>query len=222
MNAPANVNGEIAQRARFLYRDIGGLGGQLQRWRPYVCPFGPIIDAVSPGSRVLDIGCGGGLYLGLLADAQKLDYGVGVDVSETGIRMARHMSAENGFMDNLEFHCLRTGDPLPAGPFDVVTLIDVLHHVPAADQRAFLIEASRRVRTGGRLVVKEISTRPRWRAIANKIHDLLLARQWVHHITGKEIMDVVDGTTNSGVWTSPVQINMLWYGHTLMVFEKNS
>lgn len=193
----------------------------LQRWRPYICPFGPILNSIGRGANVLDIGCGGGLFLGLLADAGRLGQGIGVDTSETGIALARQMQAQNGFKTNLEFNQVEAGEALPAGQFDVVTLIDVLHHIPAMAQNDTIAQAIQRVRPGGRLIVKDIATRPRWRAAANQLHDLLLARQWVRHISAEEIMTAVTVQNVAGAWANTARINTLWYGHMFMVFDRS-
>jgi 2-polyprenyl-3-methyl-5-hydroxy-6-metoxy-1,4-benzoquinol methylase len=210
----------VAARARHLFREADGLNGALQRWRPYVCPFGPLIEAVPPGAVVLDIGCGGGLFLGLLADAERLGRGVGVDTSDAGIATANRMRESNALQQTLEFHRTDASDRPPGGPYDVVTLIDVLHHLPPATQRKALVDACVMVRPGGRLIVKEIATRPRWRAVANRIHDLIIARQWVHHIAPDAIMDALAAADIAGSWVPTRRFDTLWYGHVVMVFDK--
>ena len=75
---------------------------------------------VSPGLRVLDLGCGTGGLLAALEPAR----GVGVDLSEGMIRIARDTHPE------LEFHVGDVEDPsiLAAieGPFDVIVLSDLV------------------------------------------------------------------------------------------------
>ena len=212
--------GEIAGRAAHLYRNLNSPTALLQRWRPYICPFGPILDTIGSGANVLDIGCGGGLFLGLLADAGQLEQGIGVDTSSAGIALAKQMQVQNGFKTGLNFNHIEAGEALPAGQFDTVTLIDVLHHIPAAAQNDTIAQAIQRVRPGGRFIVKDIATRPRWRAAANQLHDLLLARQWVRHMNEQEIMSAIDTRNIGGSWSNTLRINTLWYGHHLMVFER--
>ena len=66
----------------------------------------------------------------------------------------------------------------PSGPFDIVSVIDVMHHVPTIAQRTVIERAASRLKPGGLLVYKDMVERPRWRAWKNRLHDLVLARQW--------------------------------------------
>ena len=78
-----------------------------------------------------------------------------------------------------------------------------------------------RVRPGGKLIVKEIATRPRWRALANQLHDLILARQWVQHIHEDDIRSGIDVRQVPGSWLPEVRINTFWYGHIVLIFERS-
>src|SRR6266576_3469231 len=63
-----------------------------------------------------------------------------------------------------------------------VSMIDVMHHVPPSFQKEFLLTACRHVRPSGLLIYKDMCRRPRWRAAANRLHDLVLARQWINYL----------------------------------------
>lgn len=67
----------------------------------------------------------------------------------------------------------------PQGAVDVVTMIDVMHHLPQEIRQAFVEAAAARLAPGGRFVYKDMDKRPVWRALWNNLHDLLLAREWV-------------------------------------------
>ena len=86
-------------------------------------------------------------------------------------------------MRNVQFLHASGPDEWPAGLFDVVCLIDVLHHVPVVIQGAFFLEAASRVKQGGLLIYKDMAERPLWRALANRMHDLVLARQWINYVS---------------------------------------
>ena len=115
----------------------------MMKYRPFICPFedlGPYPE----GASVLDIGCGCGLFLPALAFAGKRIAGVGVDAAPDAIRAATlaARTAEIAKADSaLSFESAARMEAWPAGEFDVVSLIDVLHHIPAAQQRAFVTAA---------------------------------------------------------------------------------
>ena len=95
--------------------------------------------------RVLDYGCGTGQLLLQLAD--KIDEGVGVDISSAAISDAPRR-------ENLAFQVIQPGDPLPLedGSFDKVILLDVLEHVRLPEE---ILQDCRRVtKQGGQLLIE--------------------------------------------------------------------
>lgn len=132
-------------------------------WRPAVSRFflgfrGPnaaqekqlTIDMleVSPGDRVLDVGCGPGNYTGDLADASGSGLVVGIDASEVMVATAARRSGRA----NLAY--LR-GDacalPFEDGTFDVACSVGVIHLLEQP-MRA-LEEIIRVLAPGGRLAI---------------------------------------------------------------------
>jgi len=156
--------------------------------------------------------------VGALARMGRIRGGVGFDYSAEGIRVAQAMAKTLPAACNLRFQQLSAMDAWPQGAFTVVSLIDVMHHVPVASQREVFRTAARVLQPGARLIFKDIAPRPRWRAFANTLHDLLLARQWVHYLPMSTILDWAreDGL----VFIRSYVANRLWYGHHFAVFER--
>jgi hypothetical protein len=99
-------------------------------------------------------------------------------------------------------------------------MIDVLHHCPPAIQRTFFEAACDRVRPGGRLIYKDMCRSPLWMAWANRIHDLLKARQWNHYVP---INDVEEwGAARGFRVIGSERINMHAYGHELLILERKT
>jgi 2-polyprenyl-3-methyl-5-hydroxy-6-metoxy-1,4-benzoquinol methylase len=198
--------------------------GQRWRWRvlqslrPYICPFGEVLDLVPQHSRVLDVGCGSGVFLLLLASLGRIASGRGFDVSRDAIRAAQQASAAVPKEAGLTFEERAIEAGIPQGDWGVVSVIDVIHHVPPAHQAAFVKALCEAVPPGARLIVKDMVATPRWRALANRVHDLLLARQWVHHVAPVAVEQWVAGSGLRCIHRSST--NMLWYGHWTLVFER--
>jgi ubiquinone/menaquinone biosynthesis C-methylase UbiE len=108
--------------------------------------------------RVLDVGCGTGFVIGLLADSFDEIHGIDptramldkVDVSSGNVTL------HEGVVESL---------PFPDGWFDLVTAYSVFHHL--ADHRPALAETARVLRPGGVLYVDLEPNRSFWSAIAD-------------------------------------------------------
>jgi 2-polyprenyl-3-methyl-5-hydroxy-6-metoxy-1,4-benzoquinol methylase len=215
---------ECANLARKLYVDGPLLPRKMQHFRPYICPFEALVDFVPGGARVLDIGCGAGLFLGLAATLKPKLAGFGLDASATAIEAARCMARRRDecstYKGRLAFEKVSTEDCWPEGPFDLVSMIDVVHHIPPARQKKFIEEAAKRVAPGGILLHKDMCSRPLWRAAANRLHDLALARQWIHELNTEAAKACVCTAAFEVIHAE--RINRLWYGHDLIVFRKTS
>lgn len=209
----------LSRIAEKLYPKGPALFRALQRYRPYICPFEELIPEVPVGASVLDIGCGGGLFLGLIDATGLKPEGVGFDVSAPAIRLAESMAAgirKRG--GHLQFRRLEPDMSWPGGKFDVVSMIDVIHHVPRSAQEDVIRRACRKVKPGGTFLYKDMVGRPRWRALANRMHDLVLARQWIHYVSAG---DVESWAADEGMNLARSElINRLWYGHELRVFRR--
>ena len=192
----------------------------ILKYRPFICPLEELLPFVPDGSSVLDIGCGCGLFLLALAFAGKRISGVGIDTAPDAIRAAR-LAARTAEIaatgSTLSFETACGTEEWPAGQFDVVSLIDVVHHVPGARQRSFVAAAAARVRPGGVLIYKDMCGRPVWRSCANRLHDLLLARQWIRY---REMDEVREWAGSLGLMPRVRRdFVRLWYGHELCVFS---
>jgi 2-polyprenyl-3-methyl-5-hydroxy-6-metoxy-1,4-benzoquinol methylase len=180
-----------------------------------------LLSLVPDYASVLDIGCGSGLFLGLALQYGKAIRAYGIDVSRDALKMAEQMR-ENGLSREqarrLTLHLSNGIADWPEEKFDMVSLIDMMHHV-ALDQRQAVFEAAMvRVKPGGILLYKDMCRRPRWRALLNSLHDLVLARLW---ITYTPISQVESAAEQFGLIESRSEtINRLWYGHELRVYQR--
>jgi SAM-dependent methyltransferase len=114
--------------------------------------FGRASRAACQGP-LLDVGCGGGLFLGMMRE--RGFHVVGLDVSQEAARSAwqRHGApAICGTLDRA---------PLGACTFACITMFHVLEHL--SNPREFLIAAHRLLMAGGRLVV-QVPNAASWQA----------------------------------------------------------
>src|SRR5581483_1039540 len=109
---------------------------------------------VTPGSRVLYVGCGVGRWSRLLAGRGATV--TGVDISPTMIGEARRRARAEGVAEHCRFEVSDISDLQVDGEFDLVLGVTVLQHIldPKA-LRSALVGMSSRVADGGRIVLLE-------------------------------------------------------------------
>ena len=110
--------------------------------------------------RILEIGCGFGLFGAYLAARDPSVRYHGIDLNAKRIVMAREAAGRLG-LDNARFdQGDARADLVLDAEYDAVLMMDLLHHVPD-DAKVRLIEtATSRLAPGGHLVMKDITTRP--------------------------------------------------------------
>jgi methionine biosynthesis protein MetW len=86
-----------------------------------------VSEIVSPGSSVLDLGCGDGSFLTCLCDLVPDLRVKGADVSMTALEVARKRGIEAFSLD------LADPDAGIPGSYDIVTALDVIEHLPDAE-----------------------------------------------------------------------------------------
>lgn len=112
------------------------------------------------GGRAVDLGCGSGRFLGLLAD--RYDEVLAVDAAPRMIELARERHPQPRIR-------YRVGDlweitPDAEGTFDLVFSVNTLHHL-GPDPAAYLAHVRRLLRPGGRIVVVDcVRHTPAWAA----------------------------------------------------------
>jgi ubiquinone/menaquinone biosynthesis C-methylase UbiE len=120
------------------------------RWRTVENSAAYLIDRLTPGTTVLDVGCGPGTITADLARRVAPGQAVGVDASADVVATAtRDHVASNLSFRLADVYALDELD----GPFDVVHAHQVLQHL--ADPVAALVEMRRVCRPGGTVAVRD-------------------------------------------------------------------
>jgi 2-polyprenyl-3-methyl-5-hydroxy-6-metoxy-1,4-benzoquinol methylase len=187
--------------------------------RPVVCPFEPILGAIPSGTTVLDVGCGVGTLLVSLALRGDLATGTGCDLNPASIEVAR-MAASQLKGNHLEFFVANSPAEIPGGLFDVVTLIDVMHHVEPSAQRAFFAACVDRIGPEGMLVYKDMADRPLWKSLFNRLHDAVFARQFIHYVPLEVIKDWANDLSLA-LHHEVAYSQLIAYAHELLVFRRS-
>jgi 2-polyprenyl-6-hydroxyphenyl methylase / 3-demethylubiquinone-9 3-methyltransferase len=150
--------------------ELAKFGALAHRWWDPESEFKPLHD-INPlrvgwvdriagglrGKRVVDVGCGGGIFAEALA---ALGANVmGIDLSEKGIGVARLHQYESG--TNVDYRLVAAESlalEMPAA-FDVVTCLELLEHVP--EPASTVAACAALARSGGVVVFSTLNRNPK-------------------------------------------------------------
>jgi SAM-dependent methyltransferase len=162
---------EVADYHGSVYRELPGrlrgrpLGSYLPQYdeviarssrlvEPFVAPFVRRVVSRSLPGRLLEIGCGSGVYLRHAATASPSLTGIGIDISDRVVAIAKANLNSWGIDDRFEviaadIHSL-TGN---ADSFGLITLYNNIYYFSPTTRPSLLEDIRRRIEPGGRLVV---------------------------------------------------------------------
>jgi 2-polyprenyl-3-methyl-5-hydroxy-6-metoxy-1,4-benzoquinol methylase len=101
----------------------GYLANLVESWLP---ALDGVVEKLTAGARVADIGCGHGASTILMANAFPASTFLGSDYHEDSIKAARRAAERAGVADRVEFE-VATAKDFGGGPFDLVCVFDALH-----------------------------------------------------------------------------------------------
>lgn len=133
------------------------------------------LAARAEGADLLDVGCGHGVLVALLAVGFPERRVVGIDPDERKIAWAQ---ASVGRSPNVQLDAC-TVEALAArrpGSFDTVLVADVLYLLEALDWQPFLKAVRKLLRPGGRLVLKEAEDDGSWRVRKALLQEQLMVK----------------------------------------------
>jgi 2-polyprenyl-3-methyl-5-hydroxy-6-metoxy-1,4-benzoquinol methylase len=137
-----------------------------------------VISSAFPAKRILEVGCGDGSFAQRLLERYPEAEYTGIDVSAEPGRLFRGDAARATFtsIDSTSF--LATGPE----PFDLVAIVDVIHHVPHELRDAVLSDVRALTAPGGHYAIKE------WEPTRGPVHLACYAAD--RYITGDRISHV--------------------------------
>ena len=112
---------------------------------------------LSPGDRLLEIGCGWGAHL-IHAARHFGTHATGVTISPSQVELGQKRVAESGVADQID---LREQDyrEIADVPYDAISSIGMFEHVGVDNTGEFLDVVNRNLRPGGRVLLHSITTR---------------------------------------------------------------
>ncbi len=154
-----------------------------------------VMDLLLPSEgRILDVGCGFGLFAAYFGQTQPDRAILGVDPDGKRVVTATNVAKKLGLTQHT-FLAADANDPRVEGPFDAVYCLDVMHHVPEDQQVALLAHIKSLLAPGGIFVMKDITTDPPAQLLFTEFLDRVMVgwneplcyrhhREWGEILTG--------------------------------------
>ena len=171
-----------------LDKDVGFINRLKSIYRPYICPFDDLLNLIPEHQHILDIGCGVGTLLQLVAQYRKPLSLAGLETTPSMIEGV--CSWFNRYSPNILIRLeAYDGTNLPTwiSDYEYVFLIDVLHHVPRARQTTFLEKLFHLLKPGAKLIIKDIDADEQFWCLFNKLHDMVVSREISHEVAATQL-----------------------------------
>jgi SAM-dependent methyltransferase len=146
-----------------------------------IVPLVPNSTAFESGIDLLDVGCGSGRVVNLLAEHYPKSRFRGYDISVDGIGAAREEARAKG-LENVSFEVRDVGELDEAERYDVITAFDAIHDQAAP--RKVLLNVARALKTGGTFLMQDIGACTHHRGnVEHPIGPLLYTVSCMHCMT---------------------------------------
>ncbi len=186
-----------------------------------ICPLLALESFVPVRGRIVDLGCGSGLFPFILKLGSPLREIIGLDFDPKKLAQAAKVQAGASLCQFVQADLSQSDFPAA----DVYTLVDVLYLIPYSQQADILSKCYELLPAGGYILIKEIDTKPRGKYLWNYFQETI-AVKLIGFTRGKKFF-----FRSSADWSSLLSqlgcrttIEPLhkgyWYSHVLITGQK--
>lgn len=176
----------MEQKIKKLYAGLGWVS-LFTNIRFWTGSFRQIERVVPKRGKIIDLGCGYGIFANFMALSSTKRRVLGIDMDKEKISFA-----DRG-LSNVTF---RVGDATKMGirNLTAIILMDVLHHLESYKAQEQLIQKSTRLLAPrGKLIISDVDSGPMWKLILARIADFLLyPNQSVHYGYRKKLLPILE------------------------------
>ena len=138
--------------------------------QPFLDEIGQYLPTVG---RILDVGCGFGLFSLYFAALEPQRRITGLDMNQKRIDHSRTSAGKLG-LGNVQYHVRNALDWEGEHSFEAIYMLDLIHHLPERFVPEFLTRARKLLVPNGILIIKDVSTVPTWKRLFTLILDRLM------------------------------------------------
>lgn len=167
-----------AKRALGLWKQSPNSSRVHTRIRWWTAPFEALESEIPRAGNILEVGCGHGVFTSFIALSSQSRNVVGVDIDAEKIKLAegslRGLRSDEA---RVSFEHLPSGEiPKVGGGWNAIVFADVLYLLAPEDRSRLLSECVAALAPAGLLIVKEVDTRPRFKARIAQLQEFLATK----------------------------------------------
>jgi SAM-dependent methyltransferase len=205
-----------------LYKTSGFLTRAYLHIKFKICPLLQAETFFPSSGRVVDLGCGNGLFSFILSLGSKSRSIVGFDLDPKKILVAEKIAGPDPATR------FRLGDivAMDYPPADIFCLIDVLYLIPPDAQDDIIRKCAESLPPAGRLIIKEMDNRPRWKFLWNLFQETLAVKV-IGFTLGEKFnfrsaAEWEDALRRHGFTVRTERLDRgYWYPHIVLIAQKN-
>ena len=168
--------------------------------------------------RVLDLGCGFGLFSLYYASVRPELEIEGLDLDVRRIAMARRAAVRLG-LQNVRYEMGDVREFHGGEPMDAAYMLDIVHHIPEAAVRPLIEQLAKILAPGGRLLIKDVERRPAYkRWFTHALDTLMDPRSPVRYWAAEELQPLLE-EVGFRVYRH-LMVDILPYPHVLYICER--
>jgi 2-polyprenyl-3-methyl-5-hydroxy-6-metoxy-1,4-benzoquinol methylase len=178
-----------------------------------ICPIDEVIKRIPTNAKsLIDIGSGFGIFANYIKVKKPK-----LLVTASELEQSRVDSAKKYLSSNVSF-IAKDASKEDFYDYDVITMVDLLHHMPSLLQRRLFLNLEKQTKKGVRIIIKDIEKRKGFRYTWNYVHDSLMTGfDKLYFLSQDDFKQLVKGF-------KIIEIKRIWtlapYPHIIIVLEK--
>jgi cyclopropane fatty-acyl-phospholipid synthase-like methyltransferase len=167
--------------------------------------------------RILDLGCGFGLFLLFFADLYPGCKFSGADLNPKRIKQAQNVADKLGFL-NVNFNVADVRKYQFSEKFDAVYMLDIIHHMPPEEVEPLLTSVKNNLSDNGILLIKDVRRRPAYKRWFTYVLDKLMDYKSPVHYWELEVLKALVEKLGFTVHVHTM-VDYLPYPHVLYICQ---